>query len=321
MNSQPFFKKSIHFFGSCLLLCLFTACSSTTESSTNLNHETSIENRSIDTAEVVLQSDTPIKSKDSIYCFMDYAGTQKFGFKNKEGVVIIEPKFDFAGDFYGDFGPVVLGNKHGFCDTSGKIIFSLDKVKFFSHHNELSGEPFLFGNNEGYFMVRDKKEKFGFVNNHGELQINCQFQSVQPFYDGMAAFIENDLMGYINTKGNKIITPIYSHAYSFSEGIAAVRFEDDKVGYINKQGELIIKPLFYYGYAFNEGLAAVSKTVEYGNFFYINASGETVIAGPFDEADNFKNGEALVFKRGKCRIIDKTGKQLRTVGTDCFQGC
>lgn len=309
-------KNSLLYF----LILIFISCQNQTEASPEVakNKITAQTVDESDSANIIEQIRV---QKDSNYCYADYSVGPKFGFKNREGKVIIIPKFDFAGDFYGDYAPVVLGNKHGFCDTSGNIIFSLEKVKFFTHHNELSGEPFLFGNNEGYFMVKDKNEKFGFVNNQGKLIIKCQFESVEAFNEGLAAFTENDKMGFIDSLGNKVIRASYERTYFFSEGLAAVRLENDKVGYINKKNEMVIPAIYYYGYAFSEGLAVVSKSQEYNNFYYINKAGETEIKGPFDEADSFKNGEALVFKRGKCRYIDKTGTQLRTAGTDCFQGC
>lgn len=83
--------------------------------------------------------------------------------------------------------------------------------------------------------------------------------------------------------------------------------EGDKVGYINSKGEVIIKPIFLSGNEFSEGLAAVRLNGLYG---YINESGTFVIEPEFDYASNFVKGLAIVYKNGKPFFIDKSSKPI-----------
>ncbi|MBR6250567.1 MAG: WG repeat-containing protein, partial [Bacteroidales bacterium] len=65
---------------------------------------------------------------------------------------------------------------------------------------------------------------------------------------------ENGQYGYINLKGEVVISPQFDGAESFSEGLARVKV-DGKCGFIDKKGTIVITPQFdYWGTAsFSEG--------------------------------------------------------------------
>ncbi len=58
---------------------------------------------------------------------------------------------------------------------------------------------------------------------------------------------------------------------------------------------------------FSEGLAAARKDKK--GWFYIDIKGKVVLEGPFDEAEPFKNDEAIVCLRNDCWHISRDGKQ------------
>lgn len=65
--------------------------------------------------------------------------------------------------------------------------------------------------------------------------------------DSLALFFKDGKRGYINLHSGEIIVPAttYTHAWVFSEGLAAVE-KDGKIGFINPQGEVVID--FQYEY-------------------------------------------------------------------------
>lgn len=76
-------------------------------------------------------------------------------------------------------------------------------------------------------------------------------------------------------KGKEII----SCASGFSEGYLRVNNEDNLEGYLNTKGEVVIQPAYYYAYDFNEGYAVVGKRGEDGDddkFMVIDTKGEVV---------------------------------------------
>lgn len=289
-------------------------------------HEESEVISETDTTEQVvktyMRSDTLVLHRaDSNYTFSEYKnGEALYGFKNREGKVIIPPRFYLAGDFYGNVAPVIYKGQHGFCDTSGNLIYSLKKCEFYVDYNELSGEKFLRGYEEGLFKVNNPQGKTGFVNDSGKLVIPCQFEWADYFSEGLAAFMEYNQQGYLDTSGTIVIKPQFDRALSFSEGLAAV-YKNAFVGFIDHQGNYVIDPVYRQAYYFKEGLTWVTKSPDYTNYYYIDQTGKTVIPGPFDNASNFENGEAIIEKRGVCRVIDRTGKELRKLNYDYFAGC
>ena len=258
---------------------------------------------------------------DSLSIYFEYSDSRAYyGFQDKNGKVIIPAKFEIAGDFYRGQAPVVYKGKHGFCDTSGTIVAPLIGYEFVARYNELGDEYYLGACSEGFYGVVNEEEKYGFVNSKNELIVECIYTDIQGFTEGKALVAIDYKYGYVDTRGKLIIDTKYEGAYSFHDSLAAVVI-DGKIGFINIHGKLVIAANYTNAHYFNEGLCVVTKSEDYTNFFYIDKTGKTVIAGPFEDAATFEGEETVVLKRGKCKIIDKTGKVLRSGGEDCFVGC
>lgn len=82
--------------------------------------------------------------------------------------------------------------------------------------------------------------------------------------------------GYVNQKGKWVITPQFSIADEFSEGLACVRYfidtEGPNTGYINSKGEPAFSTRFYGGYAYKDGYAIVER--EDGKISIIDKKGK-----------------------------------------------
>jgi len=77
--------------------------------------------------------------------------------------------------------------------------------------------------------------------------------------------------------------------------LAGETFKDALYGYINVDNEMVIKPKYYMAYSFSEGLAAV-KTDYYENsgWMYIDTEGKLVIKNDYSSASSFIDGVAPV---------------------------
>ncbi|MFZ5552257.1 MAG: WG repeat-containing protein [Bacteroidota bacterium] len=273
-----------------------------------------------DTLISVADTVSTIESADSIYVIYEYKNDRLlYGYESKSGKIKIEPQFNAAGEFFNGKAPVVKGDVHGFCDTTGKIIIKLN-CRFNTYDDELSGETTLDGAGEGFYDVMDENENHGFVNSEGKLVIGFDYVAVEAFSQGLAIVYVDGKAGFIDTTGKMIISPQYDDAHSFHEGLSSVRI-NGKYGFINKKGEMVIEPKYTEAWYFGDGLCAVSTSEEYGNYFFIDKTGKTIIKGPFEGTETFKNGKAVVMKNGRCMLIDKTGKKLEDLGIDCFAGC
>src|SRR6478609_3696522 len=98
--------------------------------------------------------------------------------------------------------------------------------------------------------------RWGYMDKHGSLVINPQFDRAEPFASGVAAFRLGHQWGYVNAGGKKVITPQFDAAGNFTEGRAVVR-QKHRYGYIDKSGTVVITVQFESAGSFSEGLAAV----------------------------------------------------------------
>jgi len=120
--------------------------------------------------------------------------------------------------------------------------------------------------------------------------------------------------GYINTKGEVVIPPVFPGARMFSEFVAEVR-QGNKMGYINKAGEFVLSPQFQAASPFREGFALVRKQ---DVICVISKQGSIVITDQEDDIDwlskdGFNEGLLCAGKLngakvGQCGYLGHDGK-------------
>lgn len=210
---------------------------------------------------------------------MEYTSTYKFreglacvlignryGYINKKGEVIIEPKFPFAYGFSEGLACVsaeltvdaagVNGMpKFGYIDKTGKMIIELQFETAFSF-------------SEGLACVATNN-RYGYIDKSGKVVIPYEFElhfrfisssevsdlsGVWNFSDGLAAVVLKPMMnntrpancwGYIDKTGKIIINPSFVNPTGFSNGLAKIYFyskDNIKIGYIDKTGRYVWEP-------------------------------------------------------------------------------
>jgi len=155
----------------------------------------------------------------------------KTGFRDLDGKIVIEPKFDNAEMFSEGLSTVKVDNKYGLIDENGNYVLTLQPYEYLgSVHNGLAS-----------FRANDK---YGFVNTAGQEIIKPQFDWVDEFYEGLCV-VRNDngklgsgKHGYIDTTGKIIIDLQFQYATKFENGQA--KFELNNLwGTIDKAGQVI----------------------------------------------------------------------------------
>ena len=157
----------------------------------------------------------------------------KTGFRDLDGKIVIEPKFDVAEMFSEGYSAVQIGNKWGLIDETGKYIIDPKFEYLGSVHNGLSsfrendkyGFVDINGHeiikpkfdwvdefSEGLCAVRNDKGKHGFIDNTGKLIIDFQFQYANKFENGQAKFELNNLWGIVDKTGTVIEQPTHKYA-------------------------------------------------------------------------------------------------------------
>lgn len=225
--------------------------------------------------------------------------TDKAGYMNKNGDLIIAAKYETAGYFYEGLAPVSIAGQYFFIDKKGKKAFekSFADAKIFS---------------EGLAAVKSSNG-WGFINTRGEIVVPCTFDWADDFSQGLACVMigkyedKSARYGYINKEGKFVIKPFlkfYDNQYfsapgKFSEGLAPCWLPNklgfEVAGYINQKGEVVIKPQFISAGRFVNNLAPVtkpgSKTAGAG---FTNKNNEYVINPDYSMTQAFSEGLAAV---------------------------
>lgn len=180
------------------------------------------------------------------------------------------------------------------------------KVKFSSTKYQL--QPSYHHSNCVDIYTEDKR---GLMDSTGKIIVPCEYSMlIESFNEyGMAKVTKAGRVGFVNRKGKEVIQCKFQNVGVYSEGLLNARL-NDKWGYIDTTGKTIISHKYDIGISFQEGLARVAIKKNYDWFFgFIDKDGNEVIPLIYSNAKDFTNGYAEVMLDGKWFKIDKTGKK------------
>lgn len=196
----------------------------------------------------------------------------KYNVINTEGRLIFKDWYDyilagFLGSYSYDFHELV------FHDNIWQIVKDNGKI----HKTQYED---VFGWNYDWEMMAWQNGKWICLDANLD-QLDKGFTDVYPFEDGLSLQYKFGKFGYINEKGEAVISFQFDDADFFSEGLA-------KVGKFDYSWN--DQPYYIYG--------------------FINTRGDLVIDYQFSSSSDFKNGIAEVSKDGESYWIDKKGNRI-----------
>lgn len=164
-------------------------------------------------------------------------------------------------------------------------------------------------NNSSLNLIPVKSgEKWGYINKKGEYVITPQFQDAGFFYSGLARVVSADgKIGYISEDGKYAIPAKFKSGTHFVDGLAFVVSDGGHPSCIDKSGETKFQlKQAKYVLSFSEGLAMFATTNK--KIGFADKTGKVVINPQFEDARPFSEGFAAVIQDKKWGFIDKTGK-------------
>jgi hypothetical protein len=249
--------------------------------------------------------DEPFKHGVAAVEVLSEEGKKHWGLINHNGEWVMPPKYEMIGDF-SDNGtaPVVSQDfQEYYIDRRGKQVLALKE----DYEGIL---PF----SEGLAVV-EKNQKYGFIDEQGNLVISPKFDAVSNFSDGLAA-VEigqgfRSVNSYIDRTGRLVLPPNLNFVTKFDGGRALVSFQGDKGFSIIDPTGRKIKTFGKYevmatdscssGKGFSQGRIGVSFRNKPDRFLirpsdcgFLDQDGNKVIKAKFDEVKPFSEGLAAV---------------------------
>lgn len=161
------------------------------------------------------------------------------------------------------------------------------------------------GSESNLFPVANDHDKWGYINIKGEVIISFQFERAYVFSDGLAPVVINGKTGYIDLSGRVVISPVFYYAGYFNNGIAHA-VKDGKDFLINKAGEKITKDYIELA-MLNDNCMAYRS----GSLFGIMDKKENMLKQPFmSDFFGYSEGLAAVKVGGKWGFIDENFKMV-----------
>lgn len=164
--------------------------------------------------------------------------------------------------------------------------------------------------------VQQRDGTYNLVNTQtGETLIqDIDVEWVQTGRDSLAVFSKDGKRGYFNVNtGRIVVEPTYKHAWIFSEGLAGV-VKNDMVGFINQKGEVVIEFQYPYrgnslvDFVFHDGRCVVAN--EEQRIGAIDTLGHWVIEPEYDFVKLTKDYAVVGMEGEFNKQIDYDGRVL-----------
>ena len=245
--------------------------------------------------------------------------TNKYGYKDESGKVVIKPVYDLAYEFSdGKYAEVNIGadypnnkgGKWGVIDTKGKIIIPIkyDQARCLGYN--------LFALNTGYKfdnMDASPSGKYAIFNAAGKALTPFVYSGYLlsvKFEEGYAPLETWDgkkqLYGLLDSTGKVAVPAKYDEVGGFREGFCKLAL-NGKIGFIDKSTKLVIPMKYEEAYNFSDGLASVKLNGKWG---FIDAKGIEAIPFQYEGAKYFEEGYAAAKQNGKWGVINKENKTI-----------
>lgn len=222
-------------------------------------------------------------------------------------------------------------NKDGLINDEGELIVKPIYKKAYYLDNPLSNDyehphyinfHWIHVADEKYAIVKNIDNKFGIIDENGQLHLKVIFDSIGQFFNGFAKIEVHNKFGLINEDFEIVLKPIYDDIRNVLNGAIIVKNFDKKNiakygclntnmnevlpmdydmiylsresrmrieknglwGFIDTQCNMIAKPVYSYADDYSKGFARVQK----GKLWtYLNHDGKEIERKTFSHTDNF----------------------------------
>ena len=272
----------------------------------------------------------------------------RYGLIDVLGRIVVEPGFQFLGDYREGFVSFRVGKLYGFIDSQGTVLvepkfqdskatgptfsFGLSVLGLAGEKGYIDGQGnvkiggalyFATGFKAGFAIVQrvEGQRAFEIIDQEGDTVSDFAAAEVPDIPDwpldwnsfGCFVSVEHRwLVGLFNRRGECWFKPKYPQMSEFYAGVAGYCLFEDSArhpfGLVDVQGTQIRSPIYYNLSGFSEGLAGAGRSLREHGF--IDASGEWVIEPKYKQALPFSGGLACVTVDGRKGFINPKGEMV-----------
>jgi hypothetical protein len=231
----------------------------------------------------------------------------KFGFVDKNGKVVISPRYEEVMPFVRGISAVKRDGKWGFVDKMGKEIvpptyesagycYFRSSVKVYwciegsdydylklgylpvvtkgnMYSTPFGGEYNFIVQIDSNLFLAKKGSKWGLIDKNNKEVLNFKYYELLHLHKDLFVYSEGGKYGVISLKRGVIVQPKYDYIFYAGEGIIGLVLNNN-VGFADTSGKMIFQPKYDYG-------------------------------SPW-----FVNGFALMYNKGKPYLLSRDGKEL-----------
>lgn len=209
------------------------------------------------------------------------------------------------------------GSKEGIVNTKGEITVKpvYERVRALNGEDKKYYHPNYANfhlvhdnriNYSSYAIVKDINNKFGIIDDRGNLKLKVEYDHIGDFFNGFAKVSLNGKYGFINEKFETVLEPVFDEVQEFVNNTAVVK-QGNKYGCIDKNMNLKIEPIFDMIYLEEEGFRRVELDNRWG---FADQNCYVAVKPVYDYAYDFRNGFAKVKEAGLWGFLGKDGKLL-----------
>jgi len=213
------------------------------------------------------------------------------------------------------FTIVQENDKKGVINESGYIVvkpiykqvFRFDGSDNFITHPNFVNLHWLHNEADyAYSIVENINNKFGIIDQKGNLLLKPIYDSITYFFDGFMRVQIGDKYGLVDEEFNIVLKPIYNKIDEFTDDIAIVQ-NNGKYGCIDKNMRIKIKPTYDKIYFQQEEFLRTRLNNKWG---YLDNKCNVLSKPIFDYAYDFSNKIAKVIIHERVGYINSDGKLL-----------
>ena len=228
-------------------------------------------------------------------------GKNKAGYVDAKGNIILPIVYDYVYNFRDGWGLIYKDGKYFFVDRNGNL--KDPPAKYDELYEFRSG--YAMGKIKG---TGTDPHKFVYINKDLKEELTVSAKQGYSFWEDVAVVSrDNTTYEMMNNKGNiyKTLTGIETLSFC-SESILAVR-EKGKWGYINNKGDAIVSSKYDTCTAFKYGYGRVKLNSKWG---IVDRSGTEIISPKYGNILPGENGYFIFYDNNGWGMMDKTGKVI-----------